>query len=100
MDESYLQSGDGSSQISAKINATDDYYAYYAPYALVNGKLHIFGGYNDNGGYKVVFLFNLNKKYHLDRAIRWLLFERASGETQGRTRIWSRGSDDWKRQKR
>ncbi|CBY14235.1 unnamed protein product [Oikopleura dioica] len=47
VDESYLQSGDGSSQISATINAPDNYYAYYAAHALVNGKLHIFGGYYD-----------------------------------------------------
>ena len=51
---SYLESGDGSSQISTTINAPQDDYASYAAYALVNGKLHLFGGYNDNGGYKVV----------------------------------------------
>ncbi|CBY14189.1 unnamed protein product [Oikopleura dioica] len=42
--ESYLQSGDGSSQILATIKASDNYYAENAAYALVNGKLHIFGG--------------------------------------------------------
>ncbi|CBY15974.1 unnamed protein product, partial [Oikopleura dioica] len=47
VDKSYLQSGDGSSQISATINAPDNDYARYAAYALVNGKLHIFGGYSD-----------------------------------------------------
>ncbi|CBY43456.1 unnamed protein product, partial [Oikopleura dioica] len=47
VDESYLQSGDGSSQISAKINAPRNDYAENAAYALVNGKLHIFGGYPD-----------------------------------------------------
>ncbi|CBY13349.1 unnamed protein product [Oikopleura dioica] len=47
LDESYLQSGDGSSQISATINAPDNEYARYAAYALVNGKLHIFGGTSD-----------------------------------------------------
>ncbi|CBY15041.1 unnamed protein product [Oikopleura dioica] len=45
VDESYLQSGDGSSQISATINAPRNDYASYAAYALVNGKLHFFGGY-------------------------------------------------------
>ncbi|CBY36748.1 unnamed protein product [Oikopleura dioica] len=45
VDESYLQSGDGSSQVSATINASDNRYAYDAAYALVNGKLHIFGGH-------------------------------------------------------
>ncbi|CBY15826.1 unnamed protein product [Oikopleura dioica] len=45
VDGSYLQSGDGSSQISATINAPDNYYAEDAAHALVNGKLHIFGGY-------------------------------------------------------
>ncbi|CBY13575.1 unnamed protein product [Oikopleura dioica] len=47
LDESYLQSGDGSSQISATINAPDNDYARYASHALVNGKLHIFGGNSD-----------------------------------------------------
>ncbi|CBY12980.1 unnamed protein product [Oikopleura dioica] len=47
VDESYLQSGDGSSQISATINAPDNYYADEAAHALVNGKLHIFGGVSD-----------------------------------------------------
>ncbi|CBY11761.1 unnamed protein product [Oikopleura dioica] len=47
VDESYLQSGDGSSQISATINAPENRYARNAAYALVNGKLHIFGGYYD-----------------------------------------------------
>jgi len=42
---SYLQSGDGSSQISATINAPDNYYAFDAAHALVNGELHIFGGH-------------------------------------------------------
>ncbi|CBY42451.1 unnamed protein product [Oikopleura dioica] len=44
VDKSYLQSGDGSSQVSAKINAPNNNYASYAAHALVNGKLHIFGG--------------------------------------------------------
>ncbi|CBY13574.1 unnamed protein product [Oikopleura dioica] len=48
VDKSYLQSGDGSSQISATINAPENRYARNAAYALVNGKLHIFGGYYDN----------------------------------------------------
>ncbi|CBY14575.1 unnamed protein product [Oikopleura dioica] len=50
LDESYLQSGDGSSQISATINAPDNAYnyAYDAAHALVNGKLHIFGGRSDS----------------------------------------------------
>ncbi|CBY15601.1 unnamed protein product [Oikopleura dioica] len=47
VEKSYLQSGDGSSQISATINAPRNDYAYYAAYALVNGKLHIFGGWSD-----------------------------------------------------
>ncbi|CBY14807.1 unnamed protein product [Oikopleura dioica] len=47
VDKSYWQSGDGSSQISATINAPDNYYAYRAAHALVNGKLHIFGGFTD-----------------------------------------------------
>jgi hypothetical protein len=50
-DESFLQSGDGSSRISATINAPENYYARNAAFALVNGDLHIFGGKSD--GYKV-----------------------------------------------
>ncbi|CBY13572.1 unnamed protein product [Oikopleura dioica] len=46
VDKSYLQSGDGSSQVSTTINAPDNY-ARYAAHALVNGKLHIFGGTSD-----------------------------------------------------
>jgi hypothetical protein len=53
IDESYLQSGDGTSQISATINAPENNYAERAAHALVNGELHIFGGYYD--GYKVLF---------------------------------------------
>ncbi|CBY15373.1 unnamed protein product [Oikopleura dioica] len=45
--KSYLQSGDGSSQISAKINAPDNNYTRSSAHALVNGKMHIFGGYFD-----------------------------------------------------
>ena len=52
---SYLESGDGSSQISTTINAPENEYAEDAAYALVNGKLHIFGGYYD--GYKVVYFY-------------------------------------------
>jgi hypothetical protein len=48
-----LQRGDGSSQISATINAPEKNYAYAAAHALVKGELHVFGGYYD--GYKVLF---------------------------------------------
>jgi len=51
VDESYLQSGDGTSQISATINATENNYGQEAAFALVNGELHIFGGVSD--GYKI-----------------------------------------------
>ncbi|CBY11158.1 unnamed protein product [Oikopleura dioica] len=47
VDQSYLQSGDGTSKISATINAPDKHYARNAAYALVNGELHIFGGLYD-----------------------------------------------------
>ncbi|CBY43304.1 unnamed protein product, partial [Oikopleura dioica] len=47
VDESYLQSGDGTSKVSATINAPDNNYASDAAHALVNGKLHIFGGVSD-----------------------------------------------------
>ncbi|CBY34837.1 unnamed protein product, partial [Oikopleura dioica] len=47
VDRSYMQSSDGSSQISATINAPENNYAKYATHALVNGKLHIFGGTSD-----------------------------------------------------
>jgi len=57
IDESYLQSGDGSSQISATINAPENAasnYAQYAAHALVKGELHIFGGNSDS--YKIARL--------------------------------------------
>ncbi|CBY41337.1 unnamed protein product, partial [Oikopleura dioica] len=47
VDKNYLQSSDGSSQISATINAPGNYYATFVAHALVNGKLHIFGGTSD-----------------------------------------------------
>jgi hypothetical protein len=53
IDGSYLQSGDGSSQTSATINAPENNYANAAAHALVKGELHIFGGYSD--GFKVLF---------------------------------------------
>ena len=53
VDESYLQSGDGTSQISATIDAPKNDYASDAAHALVKGELHIFGGWYD--GYKVLF---------------------------------------------
>ena len=53
IDKSYLQRGNGSSQISATINAPENNYAYEAAHALVKGELHIFGGTSD--GYKVLF---------------------------------------------
>ena len=53
--ESYLQSGDGSSQVAATINGPNGRYAWEAAHALVNGKLHIFGG---RSGYRTVVSFN------------------------------------------
>ena len=53
IDQSFLQRGDGSSQISATINAPDNRYAYEAAHALVNGELHVFGG--RYGNYEVQF---------------------------------------------
>ena len=55
---SYLQRGDGSSQISATINAPQNDYAEDAAFALVKGELHVFGGYSD--GYKVLFCLTYN----------------------------------------
>jgi len=52
-----MQSSDGSSQISATINAPENRYAEYATHGLVNGKLHIFGGTSD---YKKVVYFVKN----------------------------------------
>ena len=60
VDKSYLQSGDGSSQVSATINAPENNYARYAAYALVNGKLHIFGGWSDET--KVFKFLSANSK--------------------------------------
>jgi hypothetical protein len=59
---SYLQSGDGSSQISATINAPRNDYADEAAFALVKGELIIFGGWSD--GYKVLFCLT-NQNYEI-----------------------------------
>ena len=72
IDGSYLQSGEGTSQISATINAPENDYAYHAAHALVNGELHIFGGWTD--GYKVLFNKYKLKKNYLDCKIGRLLF--------------------------
>ena len=53
IDKSYLQRGDGTSQISATINAPDNRCADDSAHALVKGELHIFGGVS--GSYKVLF---------------------------------------------
>lgn len=44
---SYLASGDGSSQIEAKINAPSDDYTEYARHAILYGNIYIFGGSSD-----------------------------------------------------
>jgi hypothetical protein len=98
--ESFLQSGDGTSQVAATINAPVDY-AEDVGYALVKGELHIFGGKSD--GYKVLYcLTNRNYEIIKNSIIKFknnslgcetgrLLFERASGATQRKSRIWSSG---------
>jgi hypothetical protein len=100
-----LQSGDGTSPISATINAPQNDYASYSAHALVSGELHIFGGDSDgNSGYKVQFSLS-NQNYEMiknsiikfqnnsqDCAIGRLPFQRASGATQRRTKIRSLGS--------
>jgi hypothetical protein len=59
IDNSYLQSGDGSSQISATIMASENGYASDAAFSLVNGELHIFGG--DSDGNKVFSIIKIMK---------------------------------------
>jgi len=44
---SYLTSVDGSTKVAAKISAPSNDYTRYAKHALVNGEVHIFGGYTD-----------------------------------------------------
>jgi hypothetical protein len=61
---SYLQRGDGSSQISATINVPQNDYADDAAFALVNGELHIFGGYSD---YYKVLLCLTNQIYEIKK---------------------------------
>ena len=51
LDKSYLTSGDGSLELPATIsvpNGPKNDYADDAAHALVNGKVHIFGGYYDS----------------------------------------------------
>jgi hypothetical protein len=61
IDGSYLQSGDGTSQISASINAPRDDYLYLVAHALINGELHVFGGATDyyDDGKKVLFFIQI-----------------------------------------
>jgi hypothetical protein len=59
-----LQSGDGTSQISATINAPQNDYARDAAFALVKGELHIFGGYSDN--YKVIKSLQIIKNENIN----------------------------------
>ena len=62
IDKSYLHSGDRISQTSPTINAPNNQYVSYAAYAVVNGELHIFGGYN--AANKVLFCLT-NKNYEI-----------------------------------
>ena len=64
IDGSYLQSGDGTSQISATINAPENNYAEDEAFALAKGKLHVFGGYSDY--YKVLFWLT-NQNYEIKK---------------------------------
>ena len=64
IEESYLQSGDGTSQISATINTPQYNYAEKAAFALVKGKLHVFGGWSD--GKKVLFCLT-NQNNEIDK---------------------------------
>jgi hypothetical protein len=52
--ESYLRSGDGTSQTQATINAPANDYLKNAAHALINGELHVFGGSSDS--YKIARL--------------------------------------------
>jgi hypothetical protein len=62
IDKSYLHSGDRISQTSPTINAPNNQFVSYAAYAVVNGELHIFGGYN--AANKVLFCLT-NKNYEI-----------------------------------
>ena len=44
---SYLTNGDGSSKIAAKISAPSNDYTSEAKHAMINGRIHIFGGKNN-----------------------------------------------------
>ena len=59
-----MQSGDGSAQISATIKIEDNDYPKGAAYALVYGKLHIFGGGSSYHVDKVAYIFVLVIKYN------------------------------------
>ena len=72
IDGSYLQNGDGTSQIYATINAPQKYYARNAAFALVNGQLHVFGGTPDgfkgSAGFKVLF-YGTNRNYLIGKKL-------------------------------
>ena len=58
LSKSYITNGDGSSKKTVQISAPSNGYAYGAKSAVVQGKLHLFGGNTDRK--KVSFIFTKN----------------------------------------
>ncbi|CBY40341.1 unnamed protein product [Oikopleura dioica] len=56
--ESYLTSGDGETVTPAKISAPRWDFTAYSRFAVVEGKLHVFGGWSDNKKVLIQFFFN------------------------------------------
>ena len=67
LNKSYITNGDGSSKKSVQISAPSNAYAYYALSAVVQGKLHLFGGETDRKKVSFIFIKNLFNHFKIAR---------------------------------
>lgn len=58
--EAFLISGDGASRESAVISQTDNFFPKWSLFAMVNDRLHVFGGSGDGAGRKIGILNSCN----------------------------------------
>ena len=59
LSKSYISNGDGSSKKTVQLSAPSNDYAHLARSAVVQGKLHLFGGDTDNKRVSLIFTKNL-----------------------------------------
>ena len=67
LSESYITNGDGSSKKSVQLSAPSNNYAEWAQSAVVQGKLHLFGGLTDRKKVSFIFTKNLFNYYKIAR---------------------------------